>query len=99
MMQHDTTYTPRPLDTSGVELPPEVQALAEAMARNTHEVWSQGRLNDGWRWGAVRDDAHKLHPCLVPSEELSEEEKAYDRRTSVEALRFILASGFRLEKE
>jgi hypothetical protein len=37
---------------------------------------------------------HKTHPCLVPYEELPESEKEYDRRTSVETLKFILAQGF-----
>ena len=34
-------------------------------------------------WGPVRDDAHKHHPGLIPYEELSDEEKEYDRRTAM----------------
>ena len=88
-----STYTPSPLDTSGIELPAAAAVLAEAMAKNTHEVWAAARINEGWRFGPVRDDARKLHPCLVPYEQLSDAEKEYDRRTSAEAIRFLLASG------
>ena len=87
-------YTPKPLDTTNIVLPKELQSLAEQMAKNVHEVWAAGRIAEGWTYGAVRDDVHKTHPCLVPYEELPESEKEYDRRTSVETLKFILAQGF-----
>jgi len=91
-------YIPRPVDTSGVELPPELEALVEDLARNTHEVYVQGRLAEGWSLGP-RDDRARTNPTLIPYEELSEEEKAYDRRTSVETLKVILSLGYRLVKE
>ena len=90
-------YIPAPLDTSAVELPPFAQALAEAMARNTHEVWSAARLADGWVWGETRDDAKKQHPCLVPYDLLSESEKEYDRRTAMETLKLIIKLGYKIE--
>ena len=40
-----TTYTPQPIDTKDVELPEELNMLAEAIAKNVHEVWSEGRIN------------------------------------------------------
>lgn len=87
-------YIPRPIDTSGVELPPELQALAEEIARNVHEVWSASRIAEGWTYGPRRDDRAKTHPCLVPYEELSENEKDYDRATSAETLKLIVKLGF-----
>jgi hypothetical protein len=92
-------YTPHPLDTSGVELPEELVPLIEQMAKNVHEVWAQGRINDGWTLGEVRNDAEKHHPCLIAYEELSESEKDYDRNTALQTLKFILASGFNITKE
>jgi hypothetical protein len=92
-------YTPHPLDTSGVELPEELVPLIEQMAKNVHEVWAQGRINDGWTLGEVRSDAEKHHPCLIAYEELSESEKDYDRNTALQTLKFILASGFNITKE
>ena len=92
-------YVPAPLDTSDVQLSPAVLELAEQMAQNTHEIWAAGRIADGWHWGPVRDDKKKEHPCLVPYEELSEEEKDYDRRTSLETLKFLVKLGCRIETE
>ena len=92
-------YTPRPIDTVGVALPQELKALAEDIAKNVHEVWSAGRMKDGWTYGEERNDAEKKHPCLVPYEQLSEEEKEYDRNTSVETIKLILKLGFKITKE
>lgn len=84
--------------TQSVELPQELTPLIEEMAKNVHEVWAQNRINDGWTYGAVRDDARKQHPCLVPYDELPENEKEYDRATSQETLKFILKLGFSISK-
>lgn len=39
------------------------------------------------------------HPCLVPYEELPEEEKVYDRNSSVETLKLIMKLGFKISKD
>lgn len=88
------TYTPQPVDTSGVKLPEALVPLAEQMAKNVHEIWSQTRIAQGWTYGPERNDAEKKHPCLVPYEQLPEAEKVYDRNTSIETLKFILNAGF-----
>ncbi len=36
-------YTPKPIDTSDVELSPEILELTELLAKNTHDVWAVGR--------------------------------------------------------
>lgn len=92
-------YTPHPIDTKDVALPEELNALAEDIAKNVHEVWALGRMKDGWTYGKERNDAEKKHPCLVPYEELSEEEKAYDRNTSVETIKLIMKLGFKITKD
>lgn len=93
------TYTPNPIDTSDVKLPAELEELAEKIAENVHEVWSAGRIADGWTFGGQRDDANKNHPCLVPYSELTEAEKDYDRRTSQETVKLILKLGFDISKK
>ena len=92
-------YTPAPIDTKGVQLPADILALAEALATNTHDVWAQGRIQQGWIYGPVRDDAAKTHPCLVPYDELPESEKEYDRATALETLRMIMKLGYRINKD
>ena len=91
-------YIPQPIDTKGVVLPEKLNALAEEIAKNVHEVWAQSRINEGWTYGSERNDAEKKHPCLVPYEKLSDMEKDYDRNTSVETLKLIMKLGFKITK-
>ena len=87
------------MDTSDVILPRELDALIEEMAKNVHEVWAQNRIKQGWTYGAERDDALKKHPCLLPYEELPEEEKIYDRDSAIETLKLITKLGFSMSRE
>jgi len=91
------TYKPNPIDTSNVELPASLEVLIEKLAANTHEVWAIGRINEGWTYGAARDDENKKHPCLVPYEDLPESEKEYDRNTATETLKAVLSIGYRIQ--
>lgn len=91
-------YRPSPIDTSDIQLPRELFPLAEELAKNVHEVWASGRIKEGWTYGPRRDDTKKQHPCLVPYDELPEEEKEYDRATSGETLRLILKLGFNISR-
>ena len=77
----------------------ELEYLVEEMAKNVHEVWSKTRIEQGWTYGEKRDDVLKQHPCLVPYEELPEEEKVYDRNSSVETLKLIMKLGFKISKD
>ena len=90
------TFEPKPIDTTHVVLPSHVEALTEVLAKNTHENWAAQRVRDGWRHGPMRDDAKKEHPCLVPYEQLPESEKEYDRRTTMETVKAIVALGYRV---
>jgi ryanodine receptor 2 len=91
-------YIPQPIDTKDVVLPEELNNLVEAMAKNVHEVWAQTRIDQGWIWGEERNDDLKHHPCLVAYEELPEEERLYDRNTSIETLKLITKLGFKITK-
>lgn len=92
------TYTPTPLDTREIQLPESLDELTEQLARNVHEVWAQGRIAEGWRYGERRDDQLKTHPCLVPYEQLPESEREYDRQTALQTLKLILRLGFRIQR-
>ena len=94
-----TTYTPKPLDLSKVQLPDELNELVELMAKNVHEVWAKSRIEQGWTYGPVRDDAKRNNPCLVPYEELPEIEKDYDRNTALETLKLIMSVGFEIRRK
>ena len=92
-------YTPKPIDTSNTELSEDILELCELLSKNTHEVWSEGRIKQGWTYGEQRDDVQKLHPCLVPYEELPESEKEYDRSTALQTLKLITKLGYKIVKE
>jgi class 3 adenylate cyclase/tetratricopeptide (TPR) repeat protein len=91
-------YKPKPVDTSRVRLTDNLVELTELLAENTHEVWAQQRLDDGWTLGPERSDEKKHHPCLIPYDDLPESEKEYDRHTALETLKVIAALGFRIER-
>ena len=55
-------------------------------------------MDQGWTWGEQRDDERKKHPDLIPYDELTEEEKDYDRDTSLQTIKLILKLGFKISK-
>ena len=85
-------------DISDVVLPKELLEIKEILAENVHECWSQQRLQEGWRYGKARDEKIKVTPCLVPYSELPEEEKDYDRQTSLETIKLLLKLGFKISR-
>jgi hypothetical protein len=87
-----------PIDTSAVSLPPDVVELQERLALNTHANWARRRRADGWRYGPKRDDEEKTTPMLVPYEQLPESERQYDRDITTEALKALIALGYRITK-
>jgi hypothetical protein len=91
-------YTPETIDTSAINLPPELEELVEKLAENNHDHWARQRINEGWRYGQTRNDERKEHPDLVPYDDLPESEKEYDRKTVVEALKAIVALGYELKR-
>jgi hypothetical protein len=92
------TYSPHPIDASGIKLSPELDKLVERLAASNHDHWAIQRIAEGWRYGPERDDKAKTHPDLVPYEKLPESEKEYDRKSVVETLKAIIALGYDIEK-
>lgn len=56
-------------------------AEIEKLAEIEHRHWMAARIDRGWRYASIRDDARLLHPALVPFEQLTEEDKEKDRNT------------------
>lgn len=82
-------YTPRPIDTHAVKLPPEIDALTEQLAESCHDTWALGKLAAG-----ITD-----HRDLLPYAELAEAAKDYDRNTAMGTLKAIYALGYKIVKE
>ena len=65
-------------DSAG-EIAARIAPLREALARAEHESWSIDRMLNGWSAGSPRDNARRVHPNLVPYDNLSDYEKDLDR--------------------
>ncbi len=91
-------YNPKPIDTMDIILTDDILDLVEVLAKNIHEVWSVGRIANGWTFGEERNDIKKQTPCLVEYENLPEDEKEYDRQTAMETLKLITKLGYKIEK-
>jgi hypothetical protein len=54
-------------------------AEVETLSRMEHARWASYLWMTGWKFAPQRDDARKLHPNLVPYDQLDEATKDYDR--------------------
>ena len=95
-MNKEITYIPCPVDTSGTDLPDDLLSLSELLAKNVHENWSAARIADGWKYGPTRNDKLKTNPCLVPFDDLTDEEKEYDRLSAIETIKLIISFGYNI---
>lgn len=89
-------YNPKPIDTSDIVLPTELLELTEKIAANVHDVWAQGRIAEGWKFGVEKNAEKKTTPLLVPYDELPDSEKEYDRNTALETIKLIIKLGYTL---
>uniref|UniRef100_A0A8V0YA01 Ryanodine receptor 1 n=1 Tax=Gallus gallus TaxID=9031 RepID=A0A8V0YA01_CHICK len=88
-----TAFTPCPVDTAQIVLPPHLERIREKLAENIHELWALTRIEQGWTYGPIRDDAEQLHPCLLDFHSLPEPERNYNLQMSGETLKTLLALG------
>ncbi len=51
----------------------------ETMARVEHIRWCWDKILHGWFWGRAKDNKKKIHPSIIPYDDLSEAEKEKDR--------------------
>lgn len=92
-------YRPRPINLDNIRLTGDLLDLREAIAENAHNVWALARINEGWTYGPVRDDAKKQHPDLIPYSALSGSEKEYDRLMAMNTIKLVQNLGFEIVKK
>lgn len=90
-------YIPKPIDTSSIKLNEELNETLELLAHNSHEIWAEKRISEGWTLGATRNDIKKQHPGLIPYNLLPESEKEYDRNAVNETLKALIALGHKID--
>lgn len=77
---------------SEMDLPADLEPMAEA----EHDGWMAQRAQNGWSWGAARDDAAKKHPSMLPYAQLPEREKEKDRSNIRHYQAFAARAGYRI---
>ena len=45
---------------------------------DSHENWMKEKESDGWVFGEVKDPEKKEHPCMVPYDQLPQEQQVKD---------------------
>jgi hypothetical protein len=70
----------------------------EQLAEAAHIVWMDGKLRDGWKYGALTDKTKKIHSCLVPYDQLSEADKQSDRDIVLRIQEILSAVGYKIIK-
>jgi hypothetical protein len=89
-------WVPPPDRNADRPLPASLDPLIELLAERVHNRWAEHRLAEGWRYGAVRDEAGKTTPNLVPYAALPEAEKAVDRATAIATMQTLHGEGYRI---
>lgn len=46
--------------------------------RGSHNNWLKVKEEDGWKYGKVKSPKRKEHPCMLPYDELPEEQRIKD---------------------
>jgi hypothetical protein len=80
-----------PQDPSNWSQQVDLTANQELLAKLEHNRWYAERRLNGWQYGPKRDDNRKIHPCLIPYEQLPETEKQKDR-TNIQDLQDFFSS-------
>ena len=65
------------------------------MAQLEHASWLKHHVDNGWKYSVTRDDAHKLHPALVPWSRLDEVNREKTRQNVLAALSTLEGLGYR----
>lgn len=47
-------------------------------SKQSHEEWVRAMQSTGWKYGPLKNSEKQEHPCLVPYEQLSDEQKKKD---------------------
>lgn len=76
----------------------EDTALVEKLAKMEHNRWWANKRLAGWRYGEKEEGAKRLHPDLVPYEELDEATKEWDRRAVRNMRNLLDKAGLKIVK-
>jgi hypothetical protein len=58
----------------GMKIPYKGVSLEE----ESHNRWMERKLREGWRFGVLKNEAEKTHPCLLPYHALAPVQRRKD---------------------
>lgn len=73
-----------------------IRGHLDRLAESEHIGWMADRLGNGWCLAKTRDDGKKLHPCLIPFDDLPEIEKEKDRATILGYAAMLADAGYEI---
>jgi len=50
----------------------------EAGPEESHQSWMDQKIKEGWKFGEIKDEEEKTHPCIVEFNKLPKEQQAKD---------------------
>ncbi|XP_014664675.1 PREDICTED: ryanodine receptor-like [Priapulus caudatus] len=83
-------YSPKPVDMTNLSLTKEMQALAERLAENAHDIWARKTIDD------LRSKGGGSHPNLIPYDMMTDREKRKERLRSLDMVKFLQLQGYKL---
>ena len=51
----------------------------ESKPCDSHNSWMKEKLDNGWVYGNIKDENKKTHPCILPYDNLPEDQKTKDK--------------------
>lgn len=96
-------YDPHVLKlVDSIELDEGLTDLGEALAEFVHDMWAEKRISEGYVYGPENNSDPAKGPLtnkdLKPYSDLSEDEKDYDRDSSMKTLKLLKYLGYTIEK-
>ena len=52
--------------------------MSDLSPEQLHERWLADKITGGWRYGPVKDENEKTHPCLLPYDQLPQWQRVKD---------------------
>jgi voltage-gated potassium channel Kch len=89
---------PMPLRAPGQELFTFTPEELDRLSRHEHIRWMRSKSASGWVYGSPRDDKERIHPDLVPWEELTEASRDKDRNAVRELPVTLETAGFTIQR-
>lgn len=68
--------------------------LLKIMAETEHELWIEFYRLNGWDYGEIRNDYDKKHNCMVPYDQLSENDQKKDLDLVLDYQEIVQKAGF-----